>query len=88
MAEKIMSITSKGLKKTVELALASQLDPTKKDIADIKTDLREFKTEMRMEGKDIKSEMRNFNSRLDFDRRMTVMEAELKEVKRKVGQGS
>ena len=83
MAEKILNITSKGLKKTVEVALASQLDPIKKDLAEIKSDLKDFKTEMRMEVKDLKTEIKAFNAKLDYDRRLTVMEAEMREMRRK-----
>ena len=83
MAEKIMNITAKGLKKTVEVALASQLDPIKKDLAEIKSDLRDFKTKMRTEVKDLKAEIKSFNSKLEYDRRLTVMEAEIREIRRK-----
>jgi hypothetical protein len=83
MAEKIMNITASALKKTVEVALASQLDPIKKDLAEIKSDIRDFKTEMRMEIKDLKSEVKSFNTKLDYDRRLTVMEAEMREIRRK-----
>ena len=78
-----MNITAKSLKKTVEVALASQLNPIEKDVAEIKSDLRDFKTEMSMEVKDLKAEIKSFNSKLEYDRRLTIIEAEIREIRRK-----
>jgi hypothetical protein len=56
-------------------------DPIKIGLAGLKSEIRDFETEMRTEVKAPKAVGRNFNSKLDQDRRLTIIETEIKEMK-------
>jgi hypothetical protein len=112
MAEKVVGGSLGTLKKAIQLALGPDLESIKKDLADLKSEVRvigvkqgemdkrftssidSLRNELRSEIKAVDSKLEakvdsvlskvdQIDKKLDIDRRMTIMEAKMKEIERK-----